>query len=139
MYYFRFVISFIVIALPVLAMADAEDDATYIVEQTVNEQMFAAALTALGPVIVGAIENDLRQQGITVSDMETFSQIIFEEFVGGFTDEMQTVTVQWYVETFTEEELDGIAGFFPNGPRSGLSALYAGTHGVRLSTGRAYR
>jgi hypothetical protein len=97
-------------------MADAEDDATYIVEQTVNDEMFAGALTALGPIIAGAIENDLRLQGITVSDMETFSQIVFEEFLGGFTDEMQTVTVQFYLETFTEDELGGIARFLRSDP-----------------------
>ena len=69
-------------------------------------------MDALGPVIAGAIENHLREKGISISDSELFAQILFEEFLATFTEEMQKVTVQKYLATFSEFELKEIADFY---------------------------
>ena len=104
------------------ASAETEDDAMYIVKQTVNEETFRAAISSLGPVISGAIENDLRAKGIVVSDVDAFSKIVFEEFLGGFTEEMQKATTAKYLQVFSADELSGIATFF----RSNAGQAYLG-------------
>ena len=95
------------VALPPTAAADAAEDARYIVAQTVTEEMFAASLATLAPVLTSAIENDLRAKNIEVSDIDTFSTILFEEFLGGFTEQMQGVTTAKYMELFSPRNWQG--------------------------------
>ncbi len=96
--------------------ADATLDAKYIVEQTVNEAVFKGALIALKPVILSAMENDLRAQGIEINDLTTFGDILFEEFLGEFVENMQSATIEYYIEQFSPENLESIARFYASEP-----------------------
>lgn len=100
------------IALPSSSFADAQSDATFIVEQTVTQAMFEGALAALRPVLLSAVENDLRNENVTVSDVGAFMDIMMEEFIAEYTVEMQNATIPYYVENFSAKELSDIAAFY---------------------------
>lgn len=103
----------ILIALtPLPSFADAQADATYIVEQTVNRAIFEGALTALRPVILSAVENDLRQSGIVISDIGGYMDITMDEFMEGYVAIMQEKSVPHFLNTFSPDDLANIAAFY---------------------------
>ncbi|KCV81925.1 hypothetical protein ATO10_08768 [Actibacterium atlanticum] len=97
-------------ALP--ATATPQDDARYIVEQTVTEQLFEAAILAQQTYISAAISHQLAQQGIEVSDMPAFMGIIVDEMLASFTAGMKAEMETFYVENFTDKELADLAKFY---------------------------
>jgi len=101
---------FFVIIFP--TVADPIKDSEYIVGQTVTRPLFEGALVALRPVLVSAITNDLKKQGIQISDTEAFFDIIIDEFIDEFTEIMQEETGAVYVEMFSESELADLAAFY---------------------------
>ena len=100
------------ICLAFAALATPEEDAAYIVEQTVTEELFQAAINAQKPLITGAILNDLTNGGIEISDVDRFIDIFVEEFLDEFTDTMRSETLQVYLDSFSAEELESIAAFY---------------------------
>ncbi|KIC50125.1 DUF2059 domain-containing protein [Tateyamaria sp. ANG-S1] len=93
------------------ATADVEADLDYLISQQVNRTMFEGALIAQRPLLVGAIENELRKRGMSVSDIERFLDIFMEEFIDEFTETMQDEARSMYKETFSEQEITDIAAF----------------------------
>jgi hypothetical protein len=105
-------VSTLIALTPLPVLADAKSDAAYIVEQTINRSIFEGALIALRPVILSAVENDLRKEGITVSNVGSFMDIIMDEFMDGYVVIMQDKTLPYYLESFTDEQLSDIAAFY---------------------------
>ena len=97
--------------LPVVAQADPQTDADYIVSQQVTKEMFEGALSAQRPILVSAITNDLSQQGINLPDPDRFFDIFVEEFIDEFTESMQSQSAALYMDAYTADELSGIAAF----------------------------
>ncbi|MCH2163150.1 MAG: DUF2059 domain-containing protein [Marinovum sp.] len=99
------------LALAAPAYADVEEDLDYLVEQQVNRTMFEAALTAQRPLIIGALENEFRNMGMSVSDMDHFFDIFIDEFIEEFTETMQVQAREIYAQAYTEQEIIDIAAF----------------------------
>ena len=74
----RTLIAAIFLLNPIVAFAGPDEDATYIVEQTVTKTIFLGALEAQRPLILSAIENELRKKEIKISDMKRFSNVFME-------------------------------------------------------------
>lgn len=102
----------VTLALAVPGWGGPAEDAQSIVEQSLTREIFEGALRAQRPVLVSAVENDLRQQGITISEPARFFDILVEEFIDEFTETMQEETVAIYLDLFTPEELRDIAAFY---------------------------
>ncbi|GAA5076964.1 DUF2059 domain-containing protein [Roseibacterium beibuensis] len=108
------------LALPV--QADPRADAEAIVGLTMTEDLFGAVMTAQGPIIASAIQNDLRAQGINLADPQRFTAILTEVMLSEFTRRMQEETVPVYLNAFTAEELAGILAFYRSAPGQALLA-----------------
>lgn len=94
------------------AQADPKDDAEYIVGQTVTRAMFQGAISAQRPLIVGALENELRSAGLTLPDPDRFFDLFMAEFMEEFLVAMQEQTASLYLENFSEQQLADIADFY---------------------------
>ncbi|MCC0065504.1 MAG: DUF2059 domain-containing protein [Rhodovulum sp.] len=94
------------------AAADPADDAAYIVSQALTPEMFDGMTAALGPLVASAMTNDLRNQGITVSDMDAVTAITFEILREEFSSLMSAQVTQLYLENFSPLELSDIATFY---------------------------
>ena len=94
------------------AFGDALEDANYIVEQTVTESLLLGALTAMQPVLVSSISNELASRGITLSDPDRFFEIFIEEFSAEFLVRMREPLVPLYLKRFSETELKELASFY---------------------------
>lgn len=92
--------------------ADPQADADYIVSQTLTPEIFEAAISAQRPLIIGALENDLRSKGITLPDPDRFFDLFMEEFLDEFTESMRDQSASIYLETFSAEQLADIAEFY---------------------------
>lgn len=101
-----------ILAWAVPATADPKNDARYVAEQTVTEQLFEAAILAQQTYISAAVSHQLAQQGIEVSDMPALMSIIVEEMLSSFTAGMKVKMEAFYVENFTKEELNDLAYFY---------------------------
>lgn len=108
----RAVLAATLLTLALPAGADPQADADYIVEQTMTREIFEGAIAAQRPLIVGALENDLRSQGITLSDKERFFDLFLEEFIEEFTASMRSQSAVIYLDAFTPEDLAAIAEFY---------------------------
>lgn len=93
------------------AGADVEADLDYMISQQINRTMFEGALSAQRPLLVSAIENDLRKRGMGVSDIERFLDIFMEEFIDEFTETMQDEARALYRENFSDQDITDIAAF----------------------------
>lgn len=91
--------------------ADPQSDADYIVSQTVTKEIFEGALSAQRPLIIGAMENNLRAQNITLTDPERFFDLVMSEFIDEFTDAMQEQSADIYLRNFSADDLAEIAAF----------------------------
>lgn len=100
------------LVLATSAHADAQADADYIVSQTMTKEMFEGAIAAQRSMIVSAIQNDLRAQGITLPDPDRFFDLFLEEFIGEFTDSMRDQSASIYLDRFSADELADIAAFY---------------------------
>lgn len=107
------------------APADPHEDARAIIAATVTEDAVSGVLAAMGPVIFGAMENEFRNNGIVVSDTETFIAIVIEEFMAGYIGALRAEMATIYVEEFTAEELAGIAGFYASPAGRAMAAKTA--------------
>lgn len=104
-------------------LADPQADADYIVSQTATRAMFEGAISAQRSVIIGAIQNDFRSQGITLPDPERFFDLLMSEFIDEFTQVMQAQTASIYLTNFSEGQLAEIADFYKT--ESGQALLAA--------------
>lgn len=108
--------SFLVfIALAFLAVplhADRQANADYIVSQVITRTIFEGAIVAQRPVIIGAIQNELREKGITLPEPDRFFDLFMVEFLDEFTESMQAQSAAIYLDNFSEQELTDIAIFF---------------------------
>lgn len=102
------------------AMAGVNEDLEFIVTETVTAELFEAALQSQRQLILSAMNNDLQEKGIRVSDLDSFMDIIMEEFVASFTEEMQKRTKDIYLDLFTKSEIQGIAAFYQTAPGQAL-------------------
>lgn len=100
------------LTVPTLSTADPQSDAQFIVSQEMTKAIFEGAIRAQRPIIVSAIQNDLRTQGITLPDPDRFFDIFMEEFIGEFTASMQAQAAPIYLNAYSDEELAGIAAFY---------------------------
>ena len=94
------------------ADADPKADADYIASQVATQAIFEGAISAQKPLITSAIQNNLRVQGITLTDPDAFFDLFMEEFLGEFTQSMQAQTASIYLNSFSDEDLANIAAFF---------------------------
>ncbi|WP_271948334.1 DUF2059 domain-containing protein [Ruegeria faecimaris] len=92
--------------------AGAQEDADYIANVTVNEEVMQGVLVAMRPVLIQAVQQDLISRGIKVSDTEAFFDIVMDVFMDGFIHELRIPTAQFYVENFSASELHEIAQFY---------------------------
>lgn len=99
-------------ALSVPAIADVQQHVDYIVSETVTKELFEGAILAQRPVIISAMENELRKKGIQTEDLNAFFDVFIEEFIGEFTDSMRSQTGEIYHSLFSDDELAGIAQFY---------------------------
>jgi len=105
------------------AQADPHADAKYIVSQTTTRAIFDGAIVAQRPLIIGALQNNLRAKGITLPDPDRFFDLLMEEFMDEFTQSMQDQSASIYLEHFSEQELADIADFYKtNSGQAFLSA-----------------
>lgn len=111
------------LSLPVQAQSSAEEDARRVVELTLSEAVFDALFLTQGPVIASAIENDLRAQGIEISDAPAFTTILIDAMTARFAQRMQEETIPLYVATFTPNELADMRSFYES--ESGTALLAA--------------
>jgi len=112
-------------ALP--AFADPQADIDYIVEQTITRELFEGALQAQKPILLRALESSFRSNGVEVSDLDKFLDVMIDEWIDGFTVEMQSSIGEVYKSEFTEMELKAIAEFYRS---SGGQALIAKTPAI---------
>ncbi|MEZ5767873.1 MAG: hypothetical protein R3D80_09585 [Paracoccaceae bacterium] len=84
--------------------ADPAADARFIIDATVTDEAMSGVLSAMGPVLFAAMESELRNKGITLSDTETFANILIEEFMAGYLDAMRSEMAAIYLEEFYPEE-----------------------------------
>ncbi len=94
------------------AIASPQTDANYIAQQTLTKEMFEGALIAQRPLILSAIQNDLRNNGVILKKPEAFFDLFMGEFVDEFTLGMREEGAQLYLDTFTPKELSDIATFY---------------------------
>ncbi len=102
-------------------LADAQEDAEFIANVTVNKEIVQGALVAMRPTLVQVVQNSLNSKDIKVSDPEAFFDIAMDAFMDEFVQEMRIPTAQFYVENFSTSELNDIAQFY-NSP-AGKSLL----------------
>jgi len=103
------------VALPFFAVplcADPLADAAFIATRTVTPESLGATMDALAPVLTQAIEFQLDQNQIVLSDPEAFIALIGEEFEAVYLTELRAQTAALQLDIFTEEELAGIAAFY---------------------------
>lgn len=93
------------------SLADPQADADYIVTQLVTRTIFEGAITAQRPIIISAIQNDLREDGITLPDPDLFFDLFTAEFLDEFTESMQAQSAEIYLNAFSKQELADIATF----------------------------
>ncbi|MEM1376353.1 MAG: DUF2059 domain-containing protein [Pseudomonadota bacterium] len=93
------------------AIADAKGDADYIAEQTVTVEMFNAILKAQREVIIAAIQQQLREKDIRLTDPDRFFDLFMSEFVGEFVDVMRSETANIYLEELSPEALGALGEF----------------------------
>ncbi len=105
-------IALLVAPVPNLLFAGPDEDAAFIVEQTVNKTIFTGAFEALRPTLSSAVQFELEKQGVTASDPEAYLDIYIEEMVAEFVDLMRIETIQYYKSKFSEQELADIAAFY---------------------------
>ncbi len=105
-------IAFALTCIGAPSQADPKTDADYIVSQTVTRTLFEGALAAQRPLIIGAIQNDLRSKGVTLPDPDRFFDLFIDEFIDEFTQEMQAQTASVYLATFSGQQLADIADFY---------------------------
>ncbi|MFT4621086.1 MAG: hypothetical protein ACI9KS_002220 [Sulfitobacter sp.] len=98
------------LTLPVFA--DAETDSNFIAERTVTAEALRATMEVLGPILAQAIEFQLSQNQIELSDPEGFISLIGQEFEGVYLEELKAQTAALQREVFTADELAGIAAFY---------------------------
>ena len=97
---------------PAIAFSGSDEDATYIVEQTITKSLFEAALEAQRSVMLGSLENNFRKKNIIVTDIARFADIFMEEFIDEFTLKMQEETLKYYKINFSAEQLEDLAIFY---------------------------
>ncbi len=100
------------VSLTPAARADDRADATFIVEQTVTSTIMRGALSSMRPVLISAIQNDLRTRNIAVNKPELFFDIVMDEFIDLFVEDLRQATIPVYLEAFNAEELADIAAFY---------------------------
>lgn len=93
------------------AQAGPKDDAKYIVSQVVTREIFEGALLAQKPILIGAIQNELRAKKITLLNPDRFFDLLMEEFLDEFIRSMQDQSASIYLESFSEQQLADIAEF----------------------------
>ncbi|MGR3469027.1 MAG: DUF2059 domain-containing protein [Shimia sp.] len=93
------------------AGADAREDAERIARQAASPAIIDAALNAQRPLIIGAIENELRGKGIRLPDPDRFYDLFFAEFKDIFYEELHAITAEQYLGAFTPRHLAEIAAF----------------------------
>ena len=98
--------------LAVPALADPLEDATYITEQTVTEELFVGAMIAQRTLIKSALENEFAKNDVIISDMDQFMDIFLEEFMAEFLQTMQTEVRALYLKEFTAQEMSDMAAFY---------------------------
>lgn len=104
-----------VIALACLSTptrADPRSDAEYIVNQTVTRALFEGVFAATRPMMIAAIQHNFREKGISLPDPDRFFDLLMAEFMDEFVQSMRAQTAQIYLETFSEQEIAGIATFY---------------------------
>lgn len=92
--------------------AGAREDADYIAEVTVNEEIVQGVLVAMRPILIPAIQHDLNSKGITISDPDAFIDIVMDAFMDSFIHETRVLTAQFYIDNFSASELHDIARFY---------------------------
>ena len=110
--------------------ANPQKDADYIVSQTMTEELFAGAIAAQRGLIISAIQNDLRQQGITLPDPDRFFDLFMEEFLAEFTQSMRDQSAEIYIDRFDDDDLAAIAAFYKT---SAGQALIAATPDLMMA------
>lgn len=112
------------------AAADPQADADYIVSQALTKEMFQGAIAAQRPLLISAIQNDLRVKGITLPDPDRFFDLFMTEFLDEFTASMQEQSAEIYLRQFSGAELADIAEFYrtPSG-----QALLTSTPALMMS------
>ncbi|MEM8979968.1 MAG: DUF2059 domain-containing protein, partial [Pseudomonadota bacterium] len=93
------------------ASADPKAAADYIVSQTVTQPIFEGAILAQKPLITGALQNQMRENGIRLKDPDRFFDLFLSEFMDEFVESMQAQSAQIFLDNFSESELNDIAAF----------------------------
>ncbi|MYM57473.1 DUF2059 domain-containing protein [Thalassovita mangrovi] len=112
--------AFTAFSAPTVVLSDATEDATRIAEVTVTDELFQAAFRVQGPIIANAMENQLRNIGIQISDPEAFTKIVIEEMLAEITLDMQKAMVDYYLTNFSSDDLTGIRSFYESSPGRAL-------------------
>jgi len=109
-YVFR--VFFITLLLGQVAHADPQSNSRFIAEQSVTPETLSITFEAFAPVLVQVVTYQLEQNGIILSDPESFANEISTEFEGAYLEELRAQTAALQLEVFTPEELEGIAAFY---------------------------
>lgn len=118
-YAFIFLLSFVGNSV----QADPQEDANYIVSQTVTRIMFESLAATQRPLIISALKNDLGENGITLPNPERLFDLLLEEFLDEFVLSMQDQSASIFLQEFSEQELADIANFLKT--ESGQAYLLA--------------
>ena len=102
----------VILALAPSAQADPRADAAAIVQATVTADIVSGALSAMRPVLISAISNDLQRLNIQLADPERFFDVFIEEFQAEFIAVMRDEMVDIQLNNFTPQELSDIAAFY---------------------------
>jgi len=94
------------------AYPDPVEDSNFIASRTVTPEILGATMDLLGPVLAQAIEFQLSQNQIVLTNSEGFVRLIGEEFQGVYLQELRAQTAALQQEIFTDTELAGIAAFY---------------------------
>lgn len=117
-------------ALAPMVKADPQADADYIVSQSLTPEMVEGTIAALRPMVIGALQNEMRAVGLSLPEPERFLELFLEEFSAEFTEAMHDQFVALYLETFSEPHLADIAAFHRS---EAGQALVAATPGLMVA------
>ena len=114
MYYF--VIAAVTVSLlfttPTNATAGPEEDASYIISQSVPRSSFEAVIEGSRPEITQVKLSMLSRAGIVLPNPERFMDYYMAAITDEFTETMQNETKRFYLDRFSPTELADLAEFY---------------------------
>ena len=108
-----FIIAAGALLLPISAQADPRSDAERIVELIMSEETFAATGDMMAGLMVGSIQNAVRQEGGSLSDAaaNNLAEITVDEMMPILEESMKARSADIYLDTLSPDTLAAYRAF----------------------------